>query len=215
MKKPYAIRRGKEVWRNHFRYDWWRYLFFVAAAVLLWSLVSTALSKVPPEERVDIYLISDYADTGSMEALVNEMLPDFPELREINFVSIPSADEGDYLNQQKLVVNIAAKQGDIYIGSAEEMTALAEQGLFDPLEETWGDTILSDYIPQDDLTLYLTQTEGSTVPHYYGAPADQFTLFREYYYDSAHKVMGVPYYSVNKETALRIMAWLIEYGDGK
>ena len=92
-----------------------------------------------------------------MEALAQEMLPDFPELREINFINIPSASGEDYLNQQKLVVNVAAKQGDIYIGSVEEMTALAEQGLFDPLEESWGDDILSAFIPQDDLTLYLKQ----------------------------------------------------------
>jgi len=209
MKKPYTIRRGKEVWRNHIRYDWWRYVAFLAVAILLWSMVSTSLSKVPPAERVDIYLISDYADTAGLEDLAQEMLPDFPELREINFISIPSADEGDYLNQQKLVVNVAAKQGDIYIGSVEEMTSLAEQGLFQPLEESWGDTLLSDYIPQDELTLYLEQAVDENEPHYYGAPADQFTVFEEYFYDPAHKVMGVPYYSINKEKAQRIMAWLL------
>lgn len=209
MKKPYTIRRGKDVWRNHMRYDWWRYIAFLAVAILLWSMVSTSLSQVPPEEKVEIYLISDYADTAGMEALAEEMLPDFSELKEINFISIPSASAEDYLNQQKLVVNIAAKQGDIYIGSMEEMTSLAEQGLFDPLEEGWGDNILSDYISQDDLTLYLAQEADDSGPHYYGAPADQFVIFNEYYYDPAHKVMGVPYYSINKEKAQQIMAWLL------
>ena len=215
MKKPYTIRRGKEAWRNHIRYDWWRYVAFLAVPIILWSMVSTALNQVPPEEKVDIYLISDYADTAGMEDLAEEMLPDFPELREINFISIPSADTEDYLNQQKLVVNIAAKQGDIYIGSVEEMTSLAVQGLFEPLEDVWGDNILSDYIPQDELTLYLEQEADDSVPHYYGAPADEFTIFKEYYYDPAHKVMGVPYYSINKEKAQRIMVWLLEYSAGK
>jgi len=215
MKKPYTIRRGKEVWRNHIRYDWWRYVGFLAVAILLWSMVSTALNKVPPEEKVDIYLISDFADTAGMEDLAQEMLPDFPELQEINFINIPSANEEDYMNQQKLVVNVAAKQGDIFIGSVEEMTSLAEQGLFEPLEEGWGDSVLSDCIPEDDLTLYLAQAAEYTSPHYYGAPADQFTIFKEYYYDPAHKVMGVPYYSVNKEKAQRIMAWLLARSAGK
>ena len=215
MKKPYTIRRGKEVWRNHIRYDWWRYLCFMAVTVLLWSMVSTALNKVPPEEKVDIYLISDFADAAGLEELAREMLPDFPELQEINFINIPSGNEEDYLNQQKLVVNIAAQQGDIYIGSVEDMTALAEQGLFDPLEESWGDDILSAFIPQDDLTLYLKQEAEDNTPHYYGVPADQFVLLKEYFYDPAHKVMGVPYYSVNKETARRVMVWLIEHGAGK
>ena len=215
MKKTYTLRRGKEVWRNHMRYDWWRYLVFVAVAGLLWSMASSALDKVPPEEKVDIYLISDYAEVEGLEDLAEEMLLHFPELREINIINIPNADESQYIYQQKLVVNIAANQGDIFIGAEEEMKDLAEQGLFDPLEEGWGDTLLSSYIGDDDLTLYLEQTADGTTPHYYGAPADRFTIFSEYFYHTEHKVMGVPHYSVNKETAQRVMVWLLENSTGK
>jgi len=215
MKKPYTIRRGKEVWRNHLRYDWWRYVGFLAVAILLWSMIATSLNKVPPEEKVDIYLISDFAESTGLESLAQEMLPDFPELREINFLNIPSANGEDYLNQQKLVVNVAAKQGDIYIGSIEEMSSLAEQGLFEPLEENWAANVLSSYIPQEDLTLYLDQAADLSTPHYYAAPADQFTIFQEYYYDTTHKVMGVPYYSINKEKAQRIMVWLLTHSSGE
>lgn len=212
MKKPYTIRRGRQVWRNHIRYDWWRYVIFIAVAALGWSMVSTALSKTPPEKKVDVFLLTDYADVAGLEALAEEMLSDFPELLEINFINIPTANTEDYTTQQRLVVNIAAQQGDIFIGSAEEMTALAQQGLFDPLESNWPDNILSSYVPQDQLGVYLEFTESESTPHYYGAPIDQIALLEEYLYAPEHKVMGVPYYSLNKEMALRVMAWLYQYG---
>jgi len=215
MKKPYTIRKGREVWRNHFRYDWWRYVGLVTVAVLLWSMVSAALNKIPEEERVDIYLLSDYADAEALEELSAEMLPDFPELKEINFVNIPLGGEEEYLYRQKLVVNIAASEGDIFIGSEEEMAELAKQGLFDPLEESWEANPLSSYIPQEDLALYLAQADTGGEPHYYGASAEKLRLLSEYFYDPAHKVMGVPYYSVNKEIALRVMVWLIEHSAGE
>lgn len=212
MKKPYAIRHGKQIWRNHLRYDWWKYIMFMAGAALLWSMVSASLTKVPADKRVDIYLISDYADIMGLEHLENEILKDFPDLQEINFINIPTANQEDYASQERLVVYITAKQGNLFIGSEEEMAALAQQGLFDPLETDWADNILSAYVPEADLGLYLESTESESAPHYYGAPVDKMQILQEYYYSPEHKVMGVPFYSLNKEKTLQVVAWLYEHG---
>jgi hypothetical protein len=212
MKKPYAIRHGKQIWRNHLRYDWWKYIIFMAGAALLWSMVSAALTKVPADKSVVIYLISDYADTVGLEDLSKEMLTDFPELQEINFINIPTANQDDYAAQERLVVYIAAKQGNLFIGSEEEMAALAQQGLFDPMETDWADNILSAYVPEADLGLYLDSTESESTSHYYGIPVDKMQILQEYYYAPEHKVMGVPFYSLNKEKTLQVVAWLYEHG---
>ena len=135
----YRVTVNKERLQNHLSYDWWKYVVAILVTVMLWSLI-TAMTRpqTPPEKKVDIFLIGDYALDEHIQLVSQRMLDEFPELLEINIMNIPLGEGIDpqleMASRQKLMVMLASQSGDIFVFNKEDYEQFAKQGAFIPLE---------------------------------------------------------------------------------
>ena len=74
----YRVTVNKERLQNHLSYDWWKYVVAILVTVMLWSLI-TAMTRpqTPPEKKVDIFLIGDYALDEHIQLVSQRMLDEF------------------------------------------------------------------------------------------------------------------------------------------
>lgn|GEM_PF-503058 len=215
----YKIQVDKSAIQYHFHYDWWKYLIGIVATIFIWTMVTALLRpQIPPEKKVEIFLVGRFAFDEPLNAISARMLEDFPELLEINFTNIIL--EGDpqleVAGRQKLMVMLGSQTGDIFVFNHEEFKMLAEQGAFWPLEGLMDDKIeaLISYEDIDDYRIAVEELDGQPgEPQIYGLPLNDTTVFDNVFFDVENKVISVMAYSRNKDNALKVVRWLLESRD--
>jgi ABC-type glycerol-3-phosphate transport system substrate-binding protein len=215
----YQVEVNKGTLQNHLHYDWWKYLAGILATVFVWSLV-TAMTRpqTPAEKKVDIFLVGDYAMEEQLGPISQQILDDFPELLEINFMNIPLGidPQMDMASRQKLMVMVASQSGDIFILNNEEYEQFAKMGAFISLDDLIDEEI-QQYISLEQLEECKKSIESEdenedTEPHIYGIPLKDVTLFKDTGYNTEDKILGVMAYSKNMEKAIEVMKWIISKG---
>jgi len=210
----YQVQLNKNVLRNHFHYDLWKYVAAIVITIFFWSMVTTiAAPRTPADKKVDIYMVGSYA----FEEVANEIgktaiLPNFPELLEVNFfnIAVGGDAEMDYVGRQKLMVMLGTASGDIYMFDKEEFKVMAEQGAFLPLDSLADE--FKDYFTEEQLQELTVPGEEGGEPHLYGLPMYDVKILEKTGYDSSNAVISVMAFSKNQEKAIQVMKWIIENG---
>jgi ABC-type glycerol-3-phosphate transport system substrate-binding protein len=205
----YKVRINKEVIRNHFHYDKWKYFLGVALTIFSWSLLAAITEpETPPEKKVDIYLVGGYILEDAAAEYSSTVLADFPELLEVNIYNIAIEGEMGYAGRQKLMVMTGSQSGDIYVFPKEDFEVMAELGAFVPLDEY---TDLTKHFTKEQLEEYTKTTEEDPTPRVYGLPISDVEPINNSFFQTENAVMSVMAYSKNSEKALEVMQWIIEH----
>lgn len=199
--------------KNHFAYDWWKYLVGIVCVLISWNIAYTIATRVPPEKMMEVYLVNDYIEEpDKLDELSERALTYFPELEEISFYDIPlmteanemPQDQGGLALQQKLMVTIGAQQGDIFIFSQKSFDVFAKQGLFIDLEPYIKDgTIQVD--PSLEYKAKVEKDDGTSETMLCGISVDGNKVLESIGYNTKGKVLGIPAYSKKIPLAVRMV----------
>ncbi|MDD3840184.1 MAG: hypothetical protein PHP06_06380 [Clostridia bacterium] len=196
--------------KNHFYYDWWKYIVGIIATFIIWSFIATVTRpQVPPEKKLDVYLVGSITYQDELEELSEKMLEDFPDLEEINFLPIQYKGEEDIYGRQKIFVLLGARSGDLFAFSEQDYKEIAGQGAFVNLDPFIDRGVIEDNTDYQRYRLYADQESEK---HLYGIPLEDITIFDNTSYSYKDKVISVVGYSQNKDNAIKFLKWLIEKG---
>jgi maltose-binding protein MalE len=220
MRLMYQVTINKERLQNHLSYDWWKYLLAILITVIMWSLV-TAMTRpqTPPDKKVDIFLVGDYALDEYTEPVSQRILKEFPELLEVNIINIPIGEgidpQLDMASRQKLMVMLGSQTGDIFVFNKQDYEQYAKQGAFIPLDDAIDEDI-QQYVSMEELEDYKVAADPdygeNTQPRIYGIPLKGVTLFKDSGYKTDDKVISVMVYSQNMEKAVDVLKWILTEG---
>ena len=212
----YQVRINRNVLRNHFQYDAWKYLLGVVLTIFFWSMVTAiAAPRTPDELKVDIYMVGNYMFDDAAREVAQTILTDFPDLKEINFYNIMLGGDPqtDYAGLQKLMVMLASQSGDIYIFDKERFEVYANQGAFHPLND-YIDSI-RHLFTEEELSQFTFTINEVGEPLLYGLPMDNITIMDQAGLIASDAAIGVMAYSKNQEKALEVLEWLFINGIGE
>ena len=127
--------------KEHWRYYRWQYIVFPLLALFLANLVFTATKpQTPYNQRVDIVIISDYAQSETSDKWQAELLALLPkDQKEVNFTSTTLMQGQEMTIMQLIAARIAAKEGTIWILPASMYQAIGASEAFVSLEDQIGD----------------------------------------------------------------------------
>lgn len=195
--------------KNHFHYDWWRYLLLVAGAVFVWNLLFTTTHyRAPADKKIEwIYEapVSDPAAKAPEELLKEARETELPEMEEMNFI-LGGYDET--YGQMQLMVWAAAGTGDLYSLSRERFKSMAEGGTFIDLQPYVDNGMLQT--EGIDLARGYVRDSETHQRYLAGIPMDSLTaLSSECGLPVEQYCFCISTTSGNKENSIRLMNWLI------
>lgn len=232
---------NKQRLSNHFHYNRGSYLFIILASILISDLLFTITAYQPPSERkVDIEVVSAYADiealapyakTALEDGIAYELARDAAAgidvnaedyevpLEEVNFLPLGYDPNGDdaYYTGQKYMVTLAAQEGDIFILSRDLMEQMVREGLAIDLTPYIESGIIDP--GERDLSRvtypeYYNAEEGETFSGnncIYALQVNTMTGLKETArFDISDKYMVIMVYSQNKDTSAAVMQSLID-----
>lgn len=214
----YNVELNKQNLKNHFSYDWWKYIVCIISIIFIWNMVETVTApRTPNDKKVDIYMVGEYADTEKLNYLSENMLQQFPELLEINFNNIQKGGDSqmDYAGTQKLAVMLGAQEGDVYIFNKEDFQRYVQQGAFIPLDDIIDSSVIES-IPEEKREEFTSTIEDGenieweNTPHLYGLPMEGISCFEESLYPVEDKVIGIIAFCHNEEYSKKVIEWLFE-----
>ena len=213
----------REKFVNHMSYGKWVYVLII---VLVWfgvDLLYTVTEYHPPaERRVDIYLMGNYVDIEPLKELEAKALAygqTFDEtLEEVNFYDLVFTGEDDPYTPQKLMVLMAAHEGNVYFLNRDYTEQLVRQEVALPLDEY----IASGTISPGDRNLgKVTYDEpapsedepSSGLRYVYALQTDPMTRMMDadsLSFDVRDKYMVVTSYTKNVDTTVRVLQFLMD-----
>jgi len=118
--------------RQHFTYNWWKYLVAVIAAFFVVDLYYTVTTyRAPEDKKIDLY-ISGVVDDSFEDYLESVRAESLPDMEEITYITLTLDDT---YGPMQLSTYIAAGEGDIYILPRDNFVSLASQTAWVPLED--------------------------------------------------------------------------------
>ena len=166
MKTPITSRNLKQ----HFTYNWWKYLLIAAVAFGLVDLLYTVTAYRSPRDKTIGFYVYGYVNDTGMSAYMDNIreteMSDMEEMKPILLVV------DDSYGPMQLMTYMAAGEGDVYLLAREEFLTYAASGSLIPLED---DTELISLFDSAGVSLqsgWRRETEtGET--HLYGIPQDK------------------------------------------
>lgn len=211
----YKVSINKDSLKNHFQYDWWKYIVAVLVTIFLWSFITTVTEpRTPADQMIEMFLVGGYALDESLMEIEEAMLEDFPNLLEVNIdnIAIGEDEEMDFYGRQKLMVMLGSQTGDLYVFEKEEFKSVAEQGAFFSLELYIDE--YEDLIDLDELEEFKSYNFDDEIEYaIFGLPLKGLTLFERTGFDVEDKYIGVMVFSDNIEGAFDALTWILK--DGK
>ena len=197
MKTPVTAGRLKQ----HFTYNWWKYLLIVAVSIGLVDLLYSVTAYRPPREKTLGFYIYGYMNEPDLTAyLDNVRESELPEMEEIR-PQLLTVDAT--YGPMQLMTYIAAGEGDLYLIQREDFLNYAANGTLVPLEN---DAVLMQLFDSAGVSLqsgWRRETEtGET--HLYGIPLDKLPGLLQYAYaEDGYLCMVVS--GRNEENAAELM----------
>lgn len=226
---------------NHFQYSKWPYILVIALSVMVADLLFTTTQyRAPNARRVDIELVSAYAnieagveaerialEAGQAYELARDEAAGIDvsseeyeiPLQEVHFYSLgydPNGDdESAYYGSQKFMVTLAAQEGDIFILTRPLMEDLQSQGVLVDLTPFIESGILDPGDRDLSRVTYPEYVEEGEAPSgrecIYALQATSLTkLWDTMTFDPVDKYMVIMSYSQNQDTAAAVMQSLID-----
>ena len=128
MKTPITSTRLKE----HFRYNWWKYLLIVAIGFGLVDLLYSVTAYRPPREKTLGLYVYGYTDDLKLSSyLENIRETELTDMEEIT--SVRMLDDSAY-GPMQVMTYLSAGEGDLYLLSRDTFLSYASEGTMIPLE---------------------------------------------------------------------------------
>ena len=210
--------------RHHFTYSWWIYALCTGLLIFFWSYAYNLTRYVPPAEKsIYVSFVGNYVSDELMDTLTQMGEDAFPEMEliEITHVFLTASDaETQYAGQQRMMVAVAAGEGDVYMVDRSLFKGYADIGAFQPLDDLVAEGgELHDLIPEELIqkgTLTTEIEEGDSPElygtHVYGIPAEQFYAYYDYNVDPRDYFLVRTSYSRNPEYAEKMLVLMARQG---
>jgi hypothetical protein len=218
---------NKQIIKNHFQYDFRKYVTIVLVFAFSWNLLVTILTPGTPEElKFNVYFIGQYMTEEESDAIQQQISGILQGMEEVNVfpISYESGGEMEMYTIQKIVTMIAGREGDVYVFDPDMFKAYGESGLFYALDEQM--TFFKPLYTEDQLALgYFPETEreydaeGNLIeetilsePHQYGIPVSGFVNLDVSTYPIGQQLVGITAYSTNFDEAIELFKVLTGAG---
>ncbi len=197
MKTPVTSARLKE----HFRYNWWKYLLIVAIGFGLVDLLYSVTAYRPPREKTLGLYVYGYTDDLKLSSyLENIRETELTDMEEIT--SVRMLDDSAY-GPMQVMTYLSAGEGDLYLLSRDTFLSYASEGTMIPLEN---DPELMALFNSSGISLqsgWRRNTEtGET--HLYGIPQSRLPGLGLYAY-ATDGYLCIPVTGKNQENAAKFM----------
>lgn len=203
---------------NHFKYYVWVYVVAMVLCGTFFSMSVTVINnQAPPENKLFTYICGDAISidyfTAFYEEMYDAMLDKFPEMKVVSCENLSYNATGSMSNsyKEKFLSLISNNYGDVMLLPYNEFADLAQNGLFEPLEDDFARYLDDvDSISLKTVTMTLENEDGTVGTHIYGIPLSHLEFF-PYFYDTTDKVLVITSYSQNKEKAKVLAEWYLDY----
>ena len=197
MKTPVTSARLKE----HFRYNWWKYLLIVAIGIGLVDLLYSVTTYRPPRDKTLGLYVYGYVDDAMLRPyLENIRETELSDMEEIT--SLQMLDDSTY-GPMQLMAYLSAGDGDLYLLSRETFLGYASNGILVPLEEDPELMALFDSAGISLQSGWRRDTEtGET--HLYGIPQSKLPSLGLYAY-AQDGYLCMPATAKNQENASKLL----------
>ena len=164
--------------KQHFSYDWWKYLLVLAVGLFSVSLLYSCTAPKPPREKTLVIEVYGFMpDSSPLTAVAEEIrTADIPGMEA---VQVNSLLPDDAYGTAALTTYFAARQGDLFILPREVYLQYSSNGFFLPLEE---DPELMEILRSADLQRGWRRNTQTGESHLYGIPLDQLPGLSQYLY---------------------------------
>ena len=201
----------KKTLKNHWSYNWWKYLLLVGLCAALVDVTFAMTAYRPPEEKkIEIYILNDYCNTSAMQ---EELEPLFfaahPEQEELTIMNI-NLTGGDMYAPMQYSTYVAAQQGDVCLMPRDEVEKLTADGA-DYAFMDLTPYIESGVIDVQDIDLTSGVMKSSTgEERIYAVPADSLYGLLAYGNDPADSFLCIMDYNGNEDTSAAVLSMMIE-----
>lgn len=203
---------------NHFKYYVWIYVVAMVLSGTFFSMSVTAINnQAPSEQKLYTYICGDAISidyfTAFYQEMYDAMLEKFPELKVVSCENLSYNATGSMSStyKDKFLSSISAQHGDVMLLPYNEFADLAQNGIFEPLEDDFSKYLADvDPISLKTVTMTLENGDGENETHVYGIPLSHLEFF-PYFYDTTDKVLVITSYSQNKEKAKVLAEWYLDY----
>ena len=197
MKTPITSKTLKQ----HFAYNWWKYLLVALLAFGLVDLLYSVTSyKSPAEKKVEFYvygLMDQEKLTDYMEEVRASEMEDMEVMTPLQLL------DDDYYGPMQLMTYMAAGEGDVYLLPRDQFVSGASGGSFLPLEN---DTDLMALFDNAGINLQngWRKNAESGENHLYGIPQNKLPGLSQYA-AATNGYLCVIVNSGNEENALKFL----------
>lgn len=197
MKTPITSRNLKQ----HFTYNWWKYLLIAAVAFGLVDLLYAVTAYRPPRDKtVGFYVYGYMNETGLTEYMSGVREAEMPDMEEM----LPRLMiEDEAYGPMQLMTYLAAGEGDVYLLPREQFISYATGGSLLPLENEEDLIALFDAAGITLQSGWRKETETGE-NHLYGIPQNKLPGLTQYAY-AKDGYLCVVLTSTNQENALKFL----------
>ena len=129
MKTPVSA----ESLRQHFTYNWWKYLLLAVIGFFAVDLLYTVTApRIPEEKKVEFYIYG-YSNQDQLDEYMAGVNRDY--MPDMEFMGSHLITNDDTYGPMMLMTYMAAGEGDVYLLPRDQFLSLAAQGALLPLED--------------------------------------------------------------------------------
>lgn len=197
MKTPITSRSLKQ----HFTYNWWKYLLIAAVAFGLVDLLYAVTAyRAPRDKTVGFYVYGYMNETGLTEYMNGVREAEMSDMEEM----LPRLMiEDEAYGPMQLMTYLAAGEGDVYLLPREQFISYATGGSLLPLENEEDLIALFDAAGITLQSGWRKETETGE-NHLYGIPQNKLPGLTQYAY-AKDGYLCVVLTSTNQENALKFL----------
>ncbi|ADQ45685.1 hypothetical protein Calkro_0803 [Caldicellulosiruptor kronotskyensis 2002] len=183
-------------------------LILTLASFLMLIVTGCSSSQDDINKKVRIVLVGNFIGDENAQKLISELEKksgDQVYIDQILYTGNTPKSEQEFAFMQKLMVMLAAGEGDIYILDKKLFTNYAQNGAFYSLKSFVSKNKLDKFV---DDTCYVKEKDRST-KDLYGIKADQVLLLKKYGFETENKYIAVYVRSNKFSRAQKVMLALL------
>ncbi|AEM74153.1 hypothetical protein [Caldicellulosiruptor acetigenus] len=165
-------------------------LMLVLTSFLMLIVTGCSSSQDDINKKVRIVLVGNFIGDENAQKLISELEKksgDQVYIDQILYTGDTPKSEQEFAFMQKLMVMLAAGEGDIYILDKKLFTNYAQNGAFYSLKSFVSKNKLDKFV---DDTCYVKEKDKST-KDLYGIKADQVFLLKKYGFETKNKYIAI------------------------
>lgn len=165
-------------------------LILTLASFLMLIVTGCSSSQDDINKKVRIVLVGNFIGDENSQKLISELEKksgDQVYIDQILYTGDTPKSEQEFAFMQKLMVMLAAGEGDIYILDKKLFTNYAQNGAFYSLKSFVSKNKLDKFV---DDTCYVKEKDKST-KDLYGIKADQVFLLKKYGFETKNKYIAI------------------------